>query len=114
MHPRPCVSPPKTAATNAAPPWPGPTPPTAAFARRGVTPWLPVNPDYAQGINVAGQISDPDSLLSFYKKMLHIRKEHPALIWGEYQALYEESDGFPGLLAPRPAAEMPGDAEYGG
>ncbi len=84
------------------------------FCPAGVTPWLPLNPDYAQGINVAEQISDPDSLLSFYKKMLHIRKEHPALIWGEYQPLFEEFYGFPGLLAHRPGAEMPGDAEYGG
>ena len=74
----------------------------AGFCPSGVTPWLPVNPDYAQGINVAEQINDPDSLLSFYKKMLHIRKANPALICGEYQPLFEESTDFLAYLRIAP------------
>lgn len=36
-------------------------------------PWLMVNPDYKR-INVASQINDPDSLLSYYKKLTALRK----------------------------------------
>jgi len=61
----------------------------AGFCPAEVAPWLPVNPDYAQGINVAEQEKDPNSLLSFYKRMLHIRKENPALVCGGYQPLGE-------------------------
>ena len=74
----------------------------AGFCPAGVTPWLPVNSDYAHSTNVAEQISDPDSLLSFYKKMLHMRKANPALIWGEYQPLLEESTDFLAFLRIAP------------
>ena len=36
-------------------------------------PWLMVNPDYKR-INVASQINDPDSVLSYYKKLTALRK----------------------------------------
>jgi alpha-glucosidase len=72
------------------------------FCPAGVTPWLPVNPDYAQGINVAEQVNDTDSLLSFYKKMLHIRKANPALFYGEYQPVFEESSDFLAFLRTAP------------
>ena len=36
-------------------------------------PWLMVSPDYKR-INVASQINDPDSLLSYYKKLTALRK----------------------------------------
>jgi alpha-glucosidase len=36
----------------------------ASFCPAGVTPWLPVNSDYAHGVNVAEQELNPDSLLS--------------------------------------------------
>ena len=37
------------------------------------TPWLSVNPNYHE-INVKSQQNDPDSLLSFYKKLTALRK----------------------------------------
>jgi len=55
-----------------------------------VEPWLPVNPNYATGINVKDQHADPHSLLSFYKRLLHLRKNTPALIEGEYIPLHEK------------------------
>jgi hypothetical protein len=67
-----------------------------------LTPWLPVNPDYTQRINVAEQMNDPDSLLSLYKKMLHIRKANPALICGDYQGVFEESTDFLTFLRTAP------------
>ena len=36
-------------------------------------PWLMVNPDYKR-INVASQINDPNSVLSYYKKLTALRK----------------------------------------
>lgn len=37
------------------------------------TPWLMVNPNYT-AINVAAQEKDPDSILSFYKELIALRK----------------------------------------
>jgi alpha-glucosidase len=61
--------------------------PNAGFSPCGVATWLPVNPNYAQGINVAQQWADPGSLLHFYQRLLHARRETPALIAGDYTAL---------------------------
>jgi len=66
--------------------------PNAGFSPEGVKTWLPLNPNYAEDINVARQQDDPDSLLNFYKVMLRLRKRTPALIAGDYTALLEDSD----------------------
>lgn len=50
------------------------------------TPWLPVNPD-ATHRNVAAQQTDPDSLLNFTKKLIRLRKRHPALRNGDFVPL---------------------------
>jgi alpha-glucosidase len=41
------------------------------------TPWLPVNDP--RRTNVARQRTDPDSLLSFYRRLIHLRRRTPAL-----------------------------------
>ncbi len=64
--------------------------PNAGFCPADVTPWLPVNPNYADGVNVAEQANDPRSLLAFYRRMLAIRKQTPALIAGDYTPLLED------------------------
>jgi alpha-glucosidase len=64
----------------------------AGFSPEGVRTWLPVNPNYAQGLNAADEQSDPKSMLNFYKQLLRIRKEHPALVMGEYVPLLESSE----------------------
>jgi alpha-glucosidase len=43
-----------------------------------VTPWLPVPPSYKQR-NVAVEEKDPDSLLNFYKRLIRLRGNRPAL-----------------------------------
>jgi alpha-glucosidase len=48
--------------------------------------WLGVNPNYTE-INVKAQLNDPDSILSFYKKMIRLRKEHPVFVYGTYDLL---------------------------
>ncbi|WP_053365240.1 glycoside hydrolase family 13 protein [Bacillus sp. FJAT-27245] len=46
--------------------------------------WLGLNPNY-KDINVASQLSDQDSILSFYKKLIRLRKENPLFIYGKYE-----------------------------
>ncbi len=64
------------------------------FSPEGVTPWLPVNPNYAQGVNVADQQQDPTSLLNFYCQAIAMRQRTPALIDGDYQVLNEEAQDY--------------------
>jgi alpha-glucosidase len=47
-------------------------------------PWLPVGADYAK-TNVTAQRKDPDSLLSFYRRVLTLRRQEPALSVGDYE-----------------------------
>ncbi len=68
------------------------------FCPAGVQPWLPVNPDYSQGVNVADQTDASDSLLSFYRRMLRVRKQTPALVVGDYVPLHEEADDYVAFL----------------
>ena len=58
--------------------------PNAGFSPAGVTTWLPVNPNYKNGINVRDQLHNPSSLLNYYKHLLQTRKNSIALIEGEY------------------------------
>lgn len=48
--------------------------------------WLGVNPNYKE-INVAEQLQDPDSILHFYKELIHLRKENPVFVYGTYELL---------------------------
>ncbi len=66
--------------------------PNGGFSPAGVATWLPVNPNYAHGVNVAEQQDDPDSMLNFYRRMLRLRKQTPALVAGDYTSLYDGQD----------------------
>ena len=68
--------------------------PQAGFSPADVETWLPVNPNYAAGINVADQLDAPDSLLNFYRRMLWMRKETPALLAGDYEPLHAEAADY--------------------
>ena len=70
--------------------------PNGGFCPSGAAPWLPVNPNFAQGVNVADQLADPGSLLNFYRRMLRLRRSTPALIEGDYQPL--DAGGEPCLV----------------
>ena len=50
-------------------------------------PWITVNENYKKGITVAAQENDPQSILSFFKKMTRLRKEHLDLVYGAYTLL---------------------------
>ena len=52
-------------------------------------PWLPVPASYATH-NVGSELKDPDSILSFYQKLLALRHQNHALLDGQYIALNQE------------------------
>ena len=65
----------------------------SAEANAGFTtgePWTPLYPFYS-ATNVAYQTSQPDSMLSFYRDWIHLRNEHPALLFGD-TFIIESSD----------------------
>ncbi len=61
--------------------------PNAGFSR--TRPWLPVHPDY-RARNVDAQRRDPNSLFSYYRALLRLRRESPALRRGRFQALIQD------------------------
>ena len=58
------------------------TPETAGFSTS--EPWQPLSTGSEEGVNVADQTDDPDSLLSHYRSLIRLRAEHPALLGGDY------------------------------
>lgn len=66
----------------------------AGFSPKGVQTWLPVHPNYLEGVNVAEQQDNPASLLNFYKHLLHLRQRTPALIEGTYTALHTTASEY--------------------
>lgn len=54
-----------------------------------VRPWLRVNPDFAE-VNAARESTDPDSVLSFFRRAVALRKEHPELIRASFRLLDPE------------------------
>lgn len=78
--------------------------PNSGFSPPDVTTWLPVNPNYAMGVNVETQKTDPNSLLNFYRNMLHLRQSTPALIAGDYRVLHLESAAYLTFLRHDPSS----------
>lgn len=76
----------------------------AGFSPQGAQTWLPVNPNYAQGINVAEQQHDPGSMLNFYRHLLRLRKQTPALIDGTYTPLHATADDYFAFLRQSPSS----------
>jgi glycosidase len=61
------------------------------------TPWEPLQPDSLTA-NVAVQQADPASLLNLYRRLIHLRAEHPALGAGELVPLTTSSDAVVAYL----------------
>lgn len=55
--------------------------PNAGFTLADARPWIPIHPDYAT-TNVDAQLHDPNSILHCYRRLLALRKKHPALHGG--------------------------------
>jgi len=54
-------------------------------------PWLPVNDDYPE-VNVARERSRSPSVLSYYRRLIELRAETPALVSGAYDLAYPDDD----------------------
>ena len=54
-------------------------------------PWIGVNPNYVN-INLEDELADPDSIFHYYRRMIALRKQTPALVYGSFtvQAAAEE------------------------
>ena len=53
-------------------------------------PWLKVNPNY-KTINAEVQEKDPNSVLNYFRKLVQLRKQEPALIYGKYTLLDQKN-----------------------
>ena len=53
------------------------------------TPWLEEVSNY-KAINAAAQVGDPDSIYSYYKQLVALRKREPVISEGKIQFLYKE------------------------
>jgi len=54
-------------------------------------PWISVNQNY-NDINVESVLADNQSIFYFYKELLHLRKNAPALIYGDWQVIDQKSE----------------------
>jgi alpha-glucosidase len=71
----------------------------SAAANAGFTtgsPWLPIAEDFRMR-NVEAESADPKSILTLYRRLIHLRREQPALSIGAYAAIPAPGD----LLAYR-------------
>ena len=55
------------------------------------TPWLKVNANYPE-VNAKAQVNDPDSVFSYYKKLIRLRHENEIIVYGDYELLEAESE----------------------
>ena len=57
-------------------------------------PWISVNPNYKEGINVEDEQKDPESVLAFWQKALKMRKEYSTLFThGDFDVVEDGADG---------------------
>jgi len=56
-------------------------------------PWINVNPNFNQ-INVASALKNKQSIFYFYKELLHFRKNTPALIYGDWKVVDQDSENI--------------------
>ncbi|MBS6398265.1 MAG: alpha-glucosidase [Clostridiales bacterium] len=55
------------------------------------TPWYRVNPNYVT-INAKQAMEDPDSVFSYYQKLIRLRHENEVMVYGTYELLAEEDE----------------------
>jgi len=56
------------------------------------TPWIDLNPNYEE-INVEKALKEDDSIFYYYQKLIEIRKNNLALIYGRYKTISEINEG---------------------
>lgn len=55
------------------------------------TPWMPVNPNYLE-INAEAQLSDPESVFDYYRRLIELRHSEPAVVHGDFTMLLPEDE----------------------
>ncbi len=55
------------------------------------TPWIGVNPNYTD-INAEQAVSDPDSIYHYYRQLIALRKQHPIMIYGDYELIMRDHE----------------------
>ncbi|RYP51066.1 hypothetical protein DL768_003510 [Monosporascus sp. mg162] len=79
--------------------------PNAGFTAEGATSWMRVHDDYRE-INAEKQKGDPNSVLSFYKRVLRLRKEYQDMfVFGSFKLLAAEDEALFTYVKESPVAE---------
>lgn len=82
--------------------------PNAGFTSAHAKPWMTLNKDFVDW-NVASQVDDSNSVLSFWKEMLALRKRYvDLLVYGSYEPIPESRSGE-AVLAYERASEETGE-----
>ena len=55
------------------------------------TPWIDMNPDY-KTVNAEAQVGNEDSVFSYYKKLIQLRKDNEIVVYGDYKAIDRENE----------------------
>ena len=74
------------------------------------TPWLKVNPRYTD-INAAEELANDDSIFYHYSDLIHLRKEHPIVLTGEYRVLDPEDEQVYAYLRVNSAEDTAASSE---
>ena len=69
------------------------------------TPWLAVNPNYKE-INAAAAAADPDSVYHFYRRLIALRHEEPAVVYGDFTMLLPEDEQLYAFTRRRDNTEL--------
>ncbi len=55
------------------------------------TPWIGINPDYAE-VNVAAERADEGSVLHHYRRLIALRHQEPAVVHGDFTMLMPDDE----------------------
>jgi alpha-glucosidase len=68
--------------------------PNAGFSSPKAAPWLPINRNFAEGVNVKDQEDDRGSLLNYYRRLLAVRRASPSLTCGDYVPVHATAKDY--------------------
>jgi oligo-1,6-glucosidase len=57
------------------------------------TPWIAVNENYTE-INAEDELADPDSVFSYYQKLVRLRHENPVIVYGTFVPLLPDDENI--------------------
>jgi glycosidase len=55
------------------------------------TPWIKPNPNF-ENINVEDSERGKYSILNFYRRVIQFRKDHPTLVYGDYESIENQNE----------------------